>query len=118
MRKAMYFLSVLFLISGCSKSNNDELIKVFYPECIGAQIEGILKTSVQIPRANIKKYTQLGKTVYAVNYIIADGASTTIYDENCNIICAMGANIQGTPFDTCVEWNKAIYIETVWTDPR
>jgi hypothetical protein len=105
------------LLIGCSKSDN-EIKKISYPECISTKIEGILKTPIQIPRADIKKYTYLGKTVYAVNYVIEDGASTTIYDENCKMICVIGSNIQGTPFDTCVEWSKAIYIETVWTDPR
>jgi hypothetical protein len=117
MKKLIYLISMLLLLIGCSKSDN-ETKKTSYPECISSQIEGILKTPVQIPRANVKKYTYLGKTVYAVNYVMPDDKSTSIYDEDCKLICGMGANIEGTPFDTCVEWNKAIYIETVWTDPR
>lgn len=116
MKKLFYLISCIAILTSCTTTKSYELPT--YPECIKTQINTLSKAPIQTPRVSVKKYTYLGKTAYAVNFINPDGPSLTIYDENCNIVCAMGATIAGIPFDTCVDWNKAVFIKTVWTDTR
>lgn len=116
MKKNLYPLCLLFVIGACSKSNDEEIPT--YSDCIKNKIELYLKNPVNNPKTYIKKYIYNKQTVYLINTNYPDGASTTVYNENCEIVCASGATINGVGFDTCIDWDKATFVETVWTDPR
>jgi hypothetical protein len=111
--------SILAILIFMSCSNSETVAKVDpYPECISAQIQFILSSPVQIPKANIKKYNYKGNVVYAINYIVNDGRNLVVYNDKCELICSSGSTIDGTPFNSCIEWDKATFEESVWTDPR
>jgi hypothetical protein len=116
MKKITYLISVLLLFIGCSKSNNEEHIEVSYPECLNTTIKEILQYPVQNPKSTIKKYTYQKQTVYIVNFNFTDGQNL-IYNDKCELICTIGG-IGGSSQNTCINWNDAAFIETVWTDSR
>jgi len=113
MKNTMLLLSILLLQLSCS-SNKDE-VENSYPECLSSQINTILQSPAQNPRATIKKYNYQSQIVYEVNTNFADGKSS-IYSNKCELLCENGG-IDGQLND-CINWNNATYIETVWTDPR
>lgn len=115
MKKLILLLSILLQL-GCS--GNDDAKSKSYPECIKTITEGILKTPVQNPKVTIKKFNYNNVIVYSVNIIKPDASNLEVFDEKCNLICSQGITIEGIPFDTCIDWDKAVFIETVWTDPR
>lgn len=115
MKKLTLIISILLLQISC---NNDDTKKISYPECLSSQIQAILKSPVQNPKANIQKYAYNGITVYAINYIKNDGSNMEVYNDKCELICSTGSSIDGTPFSSCIDWDKGALIETVWTDPR
>lgn len=118
MKKTIYITTILLLILGCSNSTNDEPIKVSYPECISTQIAGILKNyQPRTPRSNIRKYLYKGEYVYVVEINEIADEQNPVYNNNCELICTHGG-IDGNNNKTCINWDSAVFIETVWTDPR
>lgn len=111
------FLIAIFIVLSCSQNDNEPK-NAIYPECISIKIQGILQSPVQNPKAKIQKYNYNGFFVYAINFIKNDGASLEVYNDKCELICSTGSTIDGTPFNSCIDWNKATLIETVWSDPR
>jgi hypothetical protein len=117
MKKIILLLSVLLLQQSCSSSDSIKKTNN-HPDCISSKIQIILGSPIQNPKANIQKYNYNNAFVYAVNYIKNDGTNLEVYNDECVLICSTGSTIDGTPFSSCVDWNKATLIETVWTDPR
>jgi hypothetical protein len=120
MKKIILLMSLLLLLSiSCSKSESgDEAKKVPYPECISSQIDEILKNySPRIPRSNIKKYKYNEQYVYVVEINEVADEQNPVYNEKCELICSHGG-IDGNNNKTCINWDSAVFIETVWTDPR
>lgn len=109
--KNLIYIATLLFIMGCSK--NDLLT---YPKCLDAEITTLLQSPVENPKATVKKYTYQGKTVYLINSHFADGLDP-VYNDNCQLICTQGG-IAGNTNNSCINWDSAVYIETVWTDPR
>ena len=116
MKKPIY-LSILFFITliSCSK-NEDQKTTTTCADCINTKIQEILQSPVQNPKATVKKYTYQGQTVYLINSNFAD-ALDPVYNDKCELICSQGG-IAGNINNSCINWDSAIYIETVWTDPR
>lgn len=117
--KKIICLSVfaILIFMNCSKSETSKK-EVVYPDCLSSKIQLILGSAIQTPKANIQKYNNNGIVVYAVNYIKNDGTNLEVYNDKCEIICSTGSTIDGTPFNSCIDWNKATLLETVWSDPR
>lgn len=113
MKKLIYLLVFCFSLSNCERKSDEENN---YPSCLNSQIQAILNLPVQNPKATIKKYKYQNRTVYYVNPNFPD-AINTVWDENCGKICSDGG-ISGQTSNPCIDWNSAIYISTVWTDPR
>ncbi|HFG0566754.1 DUF6970 domain-containing protein [Flavobacterium psychrophilum] len=115
MKKIILLFSILLIQFGCSNSSSsDETKKVSYPDCISSKIQDILQSPVQNPKANIKKYYYQNQYVYKINSFFADGKSP-VYNDRCELICEDGG-IDGS--NTCVNWENATFIESVWIDPR
>ena len=111
--KAILVLIIPFLLLSCSK---DDEIKQGYPNCIQLEIDRILDSSPQSPRATIELYTYQNENVYVVNRNFPDDQSN-VYNSQCQLICTIGG-IDGNENDTCVDWKKAKFIKTLWTDDR
>lgn len=116
MKNLISITCFLLVISACSKTSDEE--NPVYSDCIKNKIDDFLKLPVNSPKTYIKKYIYNGQTVYLVNTNNPDGAATTVYNEKCEIVCATGGTIAGESFDTCINWDKAIFVETVWVDNR
>jgi len=116
MKKSIY-LSILFFLTliRCSM-NEDETVNVTNGNCINTEIQKILQSPVQNPKATVKKYTYQGQTVYLINSNFADALSP-IYNDKCELVCSQGG-IAGNTNNTCVNWDNAVFIETIWIDPR
>lgn len=108
------FIGLLLLVS-CSSNDTSEKM---YPDCLSSKVSEISQAPKQTPKATIEKYSYQNQTVYKVNYIINDGSEYEVYNERCELVCAKGTTIDGTAYNSCIEWEKAVFIETVWTDPR
>ena len=114
MKKIILLLvSGFFLFLSC---NTSETVpeQIAYPECLKAKIQMITNNPPANPRATIKKFTYQNETVYKVETYYPDGKSE-IYNQKCELVCTDGG-INGST--TCINWNSASFLETVWTDPR
>lgn len=111
--KVILILIIPFILFSCS--NNDD-VKQQYPNCLQFEIDRILNSIPQSPRATIGLYTFQNENVYVVNTNFPDDQSN-VYNSRCELICTIGG-IDGNENDTCVDWENAEYIETVWTDNR
>ena len=118
MKKLIYLTSLFLVLIGC---NNPEE-ETNYPECIQTQIknfESATNYPVSNPRAHIDQYKYKGQFVYLFIDPISSNdpdSATSVVNENCETICLLGG-IDGNQND-CIDWDKATFIETVWTDPR
>ena len=112
MKKLTLIIGIIIFISSCEK--NDDEIK--YPSCLQSEVERILESTPQTPRATINLYLYQENNVYIINTSFPDDQSN-IYNSNCEIICSVGG-IDGNQNDTCMNWENAELIETVWVDPR
>ncbi len=111
MKTLIFSFFAVFLMS-CS---SDDDSKNSYPICLQSAVDRILDVPAQSPPANIKLYLYQTKEVYVVNTYFPDDYSYVYSD--CEMICTIGG-IGGNQNDTCVDWESASYIETVWTDNR
>ena len=112
MKKLILIIGIILFISSCE--NNDD--ETQYPTCLQSEVERILESTPQSPRATIKLYLYQGNNVYIVitNFPVDQ---SNIYNSNCEIICSVGG-IDGNQNDTCVNWESAELVETVWTDNK
>jgi hypothetical protein len=111
--KAILDLIIPFLLFSCS---NDDEVKQSYPNCLQLEIDRILDSSPQTPIETVELYTYQNENVYVVNTNFPDDQSN-IYNSQYQLICTIGG-IDGNENDTCIEWENAEYIETLWTDNR
>ncbi|MBF4470633.1 DUF6970 domain-containing protein [Flavobacterium sp. HJJ] len=123
MRKLIILFFIATLLTKCSNDskNLENSNQCKYPECFTPSINVILKRPVENPRASIKKYLYNGQNVYIVDDQFASMGNDIplglVRNENCETVCDFGGGIAGTK-STCLNWDKAVFIETVWTDPR
>lgn len=111
--KAILVLIIPVLLFSCSK---DDEVKQSYPNCLQLEIDRILDSSPQSPRATIELYTYQDENVYVVNTNFPD-VQANVYNSQCQLICTIGG-IDGNENDTCVDWENAEFIEKLWTDYR
>lgn len=112
----MKYISILltsFLLLNCNRSDDDNKD---YPSCIKSEIQTILQSPAQNPRATIKKFNYKNKLVYLISPNYPD-ARNKVLDDQCNVVCSEGG-ISGQTNNPCIDWNTAVYVETAWTDPR
>lgn len=114
MKNLIYIIVILFTLVSCNEDGENP----DYSDCIKNKIEEYLKSPTTNPKTYIKEYIYNGQTVYLVNTNIPDGASTTVFNQNCEVVCASGSTIAGEPFDTCLNWDKAIFVKIIWVDNR
>lgn len=109
----------------CSCDNDEseiskiENLRKKYPECVVDKIkktynEGFEGTTI------VAKYSYNNEIVYRFDSIIGGSSSnaggSVVLNNNCEIICGVSSGVVYT--NTCVDWDKATFIETVWKNPR
>lgn len=116
--KTTFLISITaLLLLGCSSDStlNTE-IEAIEPACLQDTILFALQFEPTTPRANIKKYLFQGQEVFLINVMnFPDGQSAVVSGE-CEPICVLGG-IDG-PANDCEDFDSAVFIETIWTDPR
>lgn len=115
MKNLIYSVIIFSLLVNCGRSEDDNA----YPTCYKEEIQNILQNPPATPRSNIMKYKYQDKYVYVLTNNGISDEQSVVRDENCNVICysgGIGGNLPET--NTCINWNEAEYISTVWTDPR
>jgi len=86
--------------------------------CIKDKVEGFKKQSVANPPIGIYQYRYNGDLVYYVSSPCCD-QYTTLYDENCNIICQPSGGIIGNGDGKCPDFfEKRTNEKVIWQDDR
>lgn len=110
--KKVIVIFVLILFSCTKDEENNEI-----PDCLKPIIEGILERPVQSPKAKIEKWQQYqNKEVLSIDAQNFPDGQAFIITSDCQGICALGG-LDG-PANDCENWDRAEFIEVIWTDPR
>ena len=88
------------------------------PSCIQQKIDSIKAQPKWNPPATVYEYLYKGKTVYGFSADCCD-QYTTVYDENCNYICAPSGGFTGKGDGKCSDFaQEAKEVKLVWKDDR
>lgn len=115
-QKVRLFLSIgiALLITSCD--NEDPLKEI--PKCIENKIETIKDQNVWNPPAKAYSYQYNGETVYYFTPRCCDIMST-LYDENCKIICSPDGGITGNGDNMCLDFfTNRTDEKLIWEDNR
>jgi hypothetical protein len=124
MKKLVSLFILFFTIVSCSDNNDSadkeiERLSKVYPKCVVDKIKAIYKGEF-IGTTTVKKYSYNNEIVYEFDSKLgsenSEGSSFSILNDNCETICGGDSGI--VYHNTCVDWDKATLIETVWKDPR
>ena len=86
--------------------------------CIQEKIASFKKQPVANPPIGVYQYSYNCNLVYYVSAPCCD-QYTTLYDENCNIICRPGGGITGKGDGKCPDFfEKRINEKVIWQDDR
>ncbi len=113
-------MKILFIVFTLALSaNNCHKSKIAsIPPCIQARIDEIKKDKPWNPAAEVHEYTYQGKRVFYFNSRCCDFYNT-VYDENCNYVCAPDGGITGTGDRKCPDFRtSAKEVRLVWKDER
>ncbi len=97
----------------CAKTTQNGL-----PLCVKGKIDTIKTQPKWNPPAEVWEYNLNGKKVYLFNADCCD-QYTTLYDANCNYICAPSGGLTGKGDRKCDDFNTtAKQVRLVWKDNR
>jgi hypothetical protein len=89
-----------------------------FPSCIRQKIDSIKAQPKWNPPAEVWAYSYNGKTVYLFSADCCD-QYTTVYDANCNFICAPSGGLTGKGDRKCEDFaTVAKQLRLVWKDQR
>lgn len=114
--KLLFVLFPLMIVTAkaCSKSRGSGEI----PTCIQQKINSIKAQPKWNPPAEVWEYTYAGKTVYLFSSDCCDQYNT-VYDANCNYVCAPSGGLTGKGDGKCEDFNaNARQVKLVWKDSR
>ncbi|MDT8414896.1 MAG: hypothetical protein RQ735_05915 [Flavobacteriaceae bacterium] len=118
MKSTLLISIIIALLLGCSSDStfNSE-IEAIEPECLQDIAKSILEEDVSIPKRTISLYNFKGEMVFVItpSSHVTEPAINVV-NSNCETICLIGG-IDG-PDNDCEDFESAVFIETVWTDPR
>ena len=101
-------------ICSCSSINGQHETSI----CIQVKIEAFKKQPVANPPIGVYQYLYNGDSVYYVSSPCCD-QYTTLYDENCNIICHPSGGITGNGDGKCPDFfEKRTNEKVIWQDDR
>jgi hypothetical protein len=114
MRHILFLLVFCSLFLECERKNN--LVET--AECINRKIDEILEEEAWNPPAKIYSFMYNGQMVYYVPPRCCDIPST-LYDENCNIICYPDGGFTGGGDGRCNDFFDSRTDEKlIWEDTR
>jgi len=114
MKRAIILIGFLGLFFGCEKEN----LPKDTPKCIENKINEISKGDVWNPPAKVYRYKYNGQIVYYFPPRCCDIPST-LYDENCNIICSPDGGLTGGGDGKCSDFFDSRTDEKlIWEDTR
>ena len=88
------------------------------PVCLQKKIDSIKAQPVWNPPAEVHEYEYDGRRVYSLSADCCDFFST-LYDKNCNYICAPSGGFTGKGDGKCKDFAaSAKLIRLVWKDDR
>lgn len=100
-----------------TQDGNTSIVNKF-PDCFLDKIAGIKNNPVSNPPAKILSYIYNGQKVFLVETFWADDF-ISLYDENCNIICAPSGGLTGAGDGKCKDFYTISSNELiVWQDDR
>ncbi len=110
-------ITVAFLLGCSSDSSLNSEIEAIEPECLRDIVKSILEEEVSNPKRTISTYNFNGEMVFVItpSSHVTEPA-TNVVNSNCETICLIGG-IDGSDND-CENFDSAVFIETIWTDPR
>lgn len=114
MKASLKVLAILLLLSSCNK----EEFPMEVPNCIQDKITEIKAQAVWNPPAKVYSYQYNDETVYYIPPRCCDIPST-LYDENCDIICSPDGGITGKGDGKCPDFftNRSDE-KLIWEDQR
>ncbi|MGK2861249.1 MAG: DUF6970 domain-containing protein [Chitinophagaceae bacterium] len=96
----------------CGKNNKT------MPVCIQQKINSILQEPKWNPPAEVNEYIFKGKPVYLFTSNCCDQYDS-LYDKDCNFICAPAGGFTGKGDGKCVDFFKnARFTKLIWKDAR
>lgn len=117
--KVLLLASSLLLVTAkeCTKARHTKQTANL-PSCVQQKIDSIKKQPKWNPPAEVNEYTYQGKTVYLFSAPCCD-QYTTLYDIDCNYLCAPGGGFTGKGDGKCADFNTAAtHVRLVWKDGR
>ena len=116
MNHSFLLVSLLIMITlySCNSLNAQQETS----NCIQDKVEAFKKLSVANPPIGIYQYYYNGDLVHYVSSPCCD-QYTTLYDENCNIICHPSGGITGNGDSKCPDFfEKRTNEKVIWQDDR
>lgn len=113
MKTLFLFFTLSIAAHNCHKTKIPSI-----PPCIQAKIDEIKNGTARSPAAEVREYTYQGKRVFYFNSRCCDFYNT-VYDENCNYICAPDGGFTGAGDRKCPDFSaSAKEVRVVWKDNR
>lgn len=114
MKNTFILFSLFILNASDCKSNKTDTI----PACIQQKIDEIKSQKVTNPPISIYQYTYNKQTVYYITAPCCDIPST-LYDKNCNKICAPDGGFTGKGDGKCTDFfDTRTDKKLIWKDAR
>ena len=114
----LYGLSSILIFIIVAKECMKAKVENSLPACIQQKIDAIKKEPRWNPPAEVHQYTYNGQTVYYFSSDCCDQFNT-VYDAQCNYICAPSGGITGKGDGKCAGFNtEAKHVRLVWKDER
>ena len=99
-----------------TQPKKEEMAKI--PACIQARIDSIKKLPRFNPPAEVTEYNYYEKRVFLFSADCCD-MYNSVYDENCQYICAPSGGITGQGDMKCKDFSKnANLVKVIWKDER
>lgn len=109
-----YLLVLISLFSfACKKVKLEKKV----PACIEKKINKIARNKVQNPPAQVWEWNVDGNTYYYFTSSCCDQYNT-LYDKDCNYVCAPDGGFTGTGDGNCPTFTGNIEKTLVWKDSR
>ncbi|HEX8460319.1 MAG TPA: hypothetical protein VF623_02770 [Segetibacter sp.] len=128
MKYLLFYIFYTVLVFSCNskiKPNESNVAEVksttkdsAVPSCIQYKIDSIKSQPVWNPPAEIHEYEYNGKRMFAMSAPCCDFFNT-VFDENCNYICAPSGGFTGRGDGKCTDFFKVgKHVRLIWKDER
>ena len=113
-------ITILLIFYSCSSINaqKENTTHKKTASCVQQKVEDFKEQPITNPPMSVYQYTYNNTLVYYISAPCCD-RYTTLYDENCNIICRPSGGITGSGDGKCRDFfEKRTDEKLIWTDSR